>query len=527
MNFARTCALLAAAPLAALCLATGTASAADVASVTVGDGTARYEGTPGDDELRTGYSDGEVYFGQVTGKPITAGPGCELDDKYKWVTCKLPASAQVIVDFGAGGDRLEGAARSGITTPIRVDGGPGADELHGNDGNDVLIGGPDADTIAGGGGDDVLDYQDGGPDARQGECGEGNDVLKVDPKGVDLERYADGCEAVEAARTLGGTASAGFDDTRVQFTPEPGIDHDLTISREGDGLRMTDPSGIVASTGGVRDRPSDPTTVFCPHAKGSYGNEVDLGDGNDRVRLVGDPLHGEAIAVNGGDGNDTIEDGPGAGVLDGGAGDDVLLGAGGNDSLRGGEGDDRLTGGADPDKLLGGAGNDAIDSRDGGVSSRGTFGENVDCGAGRDALTVDVSDFPQRTCERVVSRDTTPTAAGTLQIVGGSTLRMSNERTPSLRVKVRCVGGPCTGGAYLFGGRSYIFPFNASKPVRLQAGQTGTALMRFGSGFGSFREYLGKKRRLRMYVATLVGDEEGRTKTVKRAVTVTARAGLK
>jgi hypothetical protein len=30
-----------------------------------------------------------------------------------------------------------------------------------------------------------------------------------------------------------------------------------------------------------------------------------------------------------------------------------------------------------------------------------------------------------------------------------------------------------------------------------------------------------------MYVATLVGDGEGHTKTVKRAVTVTARAGLK
>jgi hypothetical protein len=161
------------------------------------------------------------------------------------------------------------------------------------------------------------------------------------------------------------------------------------------------------------------------------------------------------------------------------------------------------------------------------VSSRGTLGENVECGSGRDELTVDVSDFPRQTCERVASRDTSPAAAGTLQILGGSTLRMSNERTPSLRVKVRCVGGPCTGGAYLFSNRGYIYPFNASKPVRLQPGQSGTALMRFGSGYGSFRRYLGQKRRLRMYVATLVGDGEGRTKTVKRAVTVTARAGLK
>jgi hypothetical protein len=156
------------------------------------------------------------------------------------------------------------------------------------------------------------------------------------------------------------------------------------------------------------------------------------------------------------------------------------------------------------------------------------LGENVDCGAGRDELTVDVSDFPQRSCERVASRDTSPAAAGTLQLVGGSTLRMSNEKTPSLRIKVRCVGGPCVGGAYLFGSNAYISPFNAiNRPFRLQPGQTATGVMRFGSGFDAFREYLGKKGRLRMYVATLVGDEAGRTKTVRRAVTVTARRGLK
>src|SRR4051794_3935226 len=86
MNFSRTCALLFAAPLATLCVAAGAAQAADVASVTIGDGVVRYEGTPGDDQLRTGYSDGAVYFGQITGAPITAGPGCDLDDKYTWVT---------------------------------------------------------------------------------------------------------------------------------------------------------------------------------------------------------------------------------------------------------------------------------------------------------------------------------------------------------------------------------------------------------------------------------------------------------
>jgi Ca2+-binding RTX toxin-like protein len=252
-------------------------------------------------------------------------PGCDLDENYKWVACKLPISTQVVVDFGDGNDQLERSARAGITTPLRVDGGPGADDLRGNDGNDVL------------------DYQDGGPDSYQGDCGEGNDVLKVDAKGVDYESLSDGCETIEAARALGGTATGGFDDTSIKFVPEPGVDHDLVISQEGDALRMTDPAGIVVGIGCMRDRPGDNTTVLCPYAKDSFDNRIDLGDGNDRVRFVGDPLHGAQVAVNGGEGNDTIEDGPNGSVLDGGPGDDVLSGAGGYDDLRGGAGNDRLT----------------------------------------------------------------------------------------------------------------------------------------------------------------------------------------
>jgi Ca2+-binding RTX toxin-like protein len=525
---ARRSALLLAAFVAVLCSFASSAFAADVASVTIGDGVVRYQGTPGDDKLRLGYSEGETTIGQITGDPITAGPGCELDDKYKFVTCAVPESTRVVVDFGDGNDRLEPSARPGIRQPIEAHGGAGSDQISGNPGNDLLVGGPGADSLGGGDGDDVIDLQDGGPDAGEGGCGEGNDVLKVDPKGVDLERFSEGCETIEVARALGGTAIGGFDDARVRFIPEPGVNHDLVITQEGDGLRMTDPAGIDAGTGCIRDRPGDSTTVFCAHTKDSYATDIDLGDGDDRLRVVGHPLSGGKPNLIGGPGNDTIESGPDGSVLNGGPGDDVLTGRGGYDDLRGEEGNDRLDGGADPDKFEGGAGNDVIDSRDGVRATGGVLGEQGECGAGRDELTVDVSDFPRRTCEKVTSRDTSPAAAGTLQILGGSTLRMSNEKTPSLRIKVRCVGGPCVGAAYLFSSKAYIFPFHATKTAyRLQPGQTATGIMRFGSGFGAFREYLGKKRKLRMYVATLAGDGEGHTKTVRKAVTVTARRGLK
>ena len=526
---ARRSALLFAALLTVVSCFAPSALAADVASVTIGDGVVRYEGTPGNDELRLGYLDGKVTFGQITGARITAGPGCELDERYSYASCRLPESTKVIVDFGAGDDQLEGNARD-ARQPLEVHGGEGHDDLVGNPGNDVLIGGPGADRMRGEEGDDVLDYQDGGPDGYQGDCGEGHDVLRVDSKGVDLERYSDGCETIDAARALGGTAIGGFDDARVRFIPEPGIDHDLVVAAEARGLRMTDPAGIDAGVGCVRDRPGDATTVFCAGTGDAYATDIELGDGNDRLRVVGDPFTGERPNLVGGHGNDTILGGPEGAVIKGGAGDDVISGGAGIDRIEGDDGADRIDGGPDRDEVFGGAGADQIDTRDGSFSTgrASVIGEAPACGAGRDVLTADVGDLPGHDCEKLAKKETSPAASGTLQILGGSTLRMSNEKTPSLRIKVRCVGGPCAGRAYLFGDRRYIAPFNATKGAfKLEAGQTAIGVMRFGSGYGAFRSYVGKKGRLRMYVATLAGDAEGRTSTVRRTVTVTARRGLR
>jgi hypothetical protein len=95
-------------------------------------------------------------------------------------------------------------------------------------------------------------------------------------------------------------------------------------------------------------------------------------------------------------------------------------------------------------------------------------------------------------------------------------------------VTVRCVGGPCSGRAYLFGARDYAFPFNATKRgFRLEPGQTAVGVMRFGSGYGGFRKYIGRKGRSRMFLATLVGDADANTKTVRKAITLTAPRGLR
>jgi Ca2+-binding RTX toxin-like protein len=83
--------------------------------------------------------------------------------------------------------------------------------------------------------------------------------------------------------------------------------------------------------------------------------------GNDTITvgLPDSPINAE-LALNGGDGNDTIIGSDGAEVISGGNGDDSLSGGGGDDTLLGGEGRDRLMGGAGDDELSGGGGDDTL-----------------------------------------------------------------------------------------------------------------------------------------------------------------------
>jgi Ca2+-binding RTX toxin-like protein len=113
---------------------------------------------------------------------------------------------------------------------------------------------------------------------------------------------------------------------------------------------------------------------------GGSGNDLILGgDGEDRsaeITYKGYTYTYANIALEGGDGNDTV---------DGGANNDNISGGHGDDSLIGGSGDDYLVDAAGNDTMLGGDGADTLnDNGDGGVM----FGE-----AGNDELTLDLDTF--------------------------------------------------------------------------------------------------------------------------------------
>ena len=72
----------------------------------------------------------------------------------------------------------------------------------------------------------------------------------------------------------------------------------------------------------------------------------------------------------------------------GGAGDDVVRGKAGNDSIWGGDGEDTLYGGKGRDR----------------IHTAGRYADVVDCGPGRDWVTVDSTDQAVN-CEKMIHED--------------------------------------------------------------------------------------------------------------------------
>jgi Ca2+-binding RTX toxin-like protein len=99
-----------------------------------------------------------------------------------------------------------------------------------------------------------------------------------------------------------------------------------------------------------------------PHDFPIAGNAVTLdgGDGDDEIQ---GPTTAMPVTAAGGDGNDKVTGGQGPDLVDGGAGNDTVDGNDGDDTVLGGPGDDFVKGGRTPsaDVIDGGPGRDTID----------------------------------------------------------------------------------------------------------------------------------------------------------------------
>ena len=177
--------------------------------------------------------------------------------------------------------------------------------VHGEDGNDTLVGGSNSDELYGDTGDDFIIGNAGG-DTIYG--GDGNDII-----------YGD---------DTGGNAVAGQDNLN---------------GGNGDDILYGGAKADVLAGGAGNDRLYG--GLADDNLSGGDGNDILLGD--DQGGTGGDKLFGD-------NGDDQLFGMAGADQLDGGSGADLVDGGDGNDALKGGIGNDRLVGGAGDDNLNGG-----------------------------------------------------------------------------------------------------------------------------------------------------------------------------
>jgi hypothetical protein len=279
------------------------------------------------------------------------------------------APAGLVVEI-AGGDGDDDIKAISGQTHATFDGGPGADRLRSEDGDDVLIGGDGHDELIGGGGNDVLLGQ-GGDDLLRPDAGAskpGADLVDGGPgfDTVDDWVHPDRSQQRPITLTLDAVANDGA----------PG---------EGDDVRNVERVIAFAAGTYVMDDAANHVEVFAPP---ELGRSTVFGAGGDD-RIIG------------GNGEQTLDGGPGDDYIEGGYGDDTLVGGPGRDTI---VGDSASSQCGVLQSCVMPFGNDTIDARDGEPDS-------VSCGVGYDRVFADAFDTVASDCE-YVERSAAPAARG-------------------------------------------------------------------------------------------------------------------
>ena len=266
-----------------------------------GDGTDTNDGDANADE--------QVMNGRNTTDDMTvknlAGGRVRFDraDPGKFGLDMGPTIERLTINSLQGDDEL--VADPGVTLPITVDAGAGADDItaggaadlvQGGEGVDTLDGGPGGDRILGNPGNDVMNGN-AGDDTLVWNNGDGTDDMNG---GDGLDRIEDNLGAADDVSTLkpaGGKVR--FDRANAPF-----------------GLNVATAEVFELNTFG-----GDDTLDVAPGLGALIAVVADAGSGNDRF-TGGD----EPDTFSGGLGDDTLDPGPGIG--------DAVDGQDGNDALR-------------------------------------------------------------------------------------------------------------------------------------------------------------------------------------------------
>ena len=145
--------------------------------------------------------------------------------------------------------------------------------------------------------------------------------------------------------------SASSQSQYVAYEADAGERNNVTVTYSGrDTVRVKDTAGLTVMEGCVR---RSRTVAVCRSKAKEFGDQWDLGDRNDRLRLNGAPRGARE--------GSTVLDGSGNDVVLGSSIGDTFFNGPGRDRISGRGGDDTLFSGAGADVLSGGAGRDTVD----------------------------------------------------------------------------------------------------------------------------------------------------------------------
>ena len=349
--------------------------------------------------LQTNGGDDRITLtGLQVGGTIDAGTGADLVDLSGAALTRNP---QFTVHGGDGNDVIMGSAGTdqagGASTDILfgdagddfVNGGAGAGQLHGGDGNDSVIGGAATDLLYGDSGNDILN-SGGGADEMRG--GTGDDVYFVLSSDRVFEAAGEGFDTVTARSSYALAAGQSIErlvasdpsatDTRT-FT---GNEFANEIIGNAGNNRIDGRGGVDLLKGGLGNDvyfvdPGDSVIELAGqgldyvYARGTYALAAGV---EAEVFATADYTITTRVDLTGNDYNNSITGSQGVNMLRGGGGDDTLKGLGGNDVLDGNAG---------LDYLFGGAGND-IYYVDTGDNVNETAGEGTDAVYARSSFTL-------------------------------------------------------------------------------------------------------------------------------------------
>jgi Ca2+-binding RTX toxin-like protein len=276
-----------------------------------GEGFDRNDGGAGADEvlITNGAADDQMSVN-------ANGPGFLFERTNNRFTVDMVNDEKLTITSFAGNDVLTTGA--GVTLPMDVDAGPGADTITTGDGADVINGGDDVDVLNGGAGGDRIVGQRGN-DTMNGNAGD-DTLAWFNGDGNDQMNGEDGLDRIE--NNLGAANDVS------QLSVVAGKVHYARVNAPFT-LDVASSEVFELNTFG-----GDDTLTTAPGLGALIAVTVDAGSGNDNM-VGGD----EADTFFGGLGNDTLDGAAGADVVDGQDGDDTLTARdGAADLVRGGAG---------------------------------------------------------------------------------------------------------------------------------------------------------------------------------------------